>query len=212
MRRLVMKTGWYVLSFLAIINSVLAMRYLLPRVPFPSHLPNFTLHRIALSGHAGCAGVALLVGPVQFLDTVRRRWPKIHRRVGWFYACSVALGAAFVLPLIPHAGFGPVSGAGFLTLDIVWLLTTVIALQQAIKLRFDLHRRWMLRSYALAAAAISLRVMLPLSMAMGLPIAPSYRAIAWLCWLFNLAIVEIWIRFNPGYVTDVSTGRKSLAS
>ena len=209
MRRLLMKTGWCVLFFFALLNCILAMRYLLPRVPFPSQLPNFTLHRIALTGHAACAGIALLAGPFQFLGTLRRRWPRFHRRMGWLYIGSVALGAAFALPLILHAGFGPISGAGFLTLDIVWLLTTVIALRWAIKLRFDLHRRWMLRSYALAAAAISLRIILPLSAIMGLPIAPSYRTIAWLCWLTNLAIVETWLRLRPGSVTEVPVGRAS---
>ena len=109
MRRLLMKTGWCALFFFALLNCILAMRYLLPRVPFPSQLPNFTLHRIALTGHAACAGIALLAGPFQFLDTLRRRWPRFHRRMGWLYIGSVALAAAFALPLILHAGFGPIS-------------------------------------------------------------------------------------------------------
>jgi uncharacterized membrane protein len=209
MKRLMMKTGWCVLFFLAVFNCVLAMRYLLPRVPFPAQLPNFKLHRIALTGHAAFAGIALLVGPFQFLDTLRRRRPMLHRRLGWLYIGTVALGAAFALPLTLHASFGPISRAGFLTLDIVWLLTTAIALRWAIKLRFDLHRRWMLRSYALAAAAISLRIMLPLSAVMGLPIALSYRTIAWLCWLTNLSIVEIWLRLRSGSVARASLGPAS---
>ncbi len=204
MRRLMMKTGWCALFFLALLNCILAMRYLLHRVPFPLQFPNFKLHRIALTGHAAFAGIALLVGPFQFLDTLRRRWPMLHRRLGWLYIGTVALGAAFALPLTLHAGFGPITGSGFLTLDIVWLLTTGIALRWAIRLRFDLHRRWMLRSYALAAAAISLRIMLPLSAVMGLSTAPSYRTIAWLCWLTNLAIAETWLRLRSGTVTRAS--------
>ena len=203
MRKVLTKAGWCVLFLLALLNCILAMRYLLHRVPFPAQLPNFKLHRIALTGHAAFAGIALLVGPFQFLDTFRRRWPTLHGRLGWLYIGTVALGAAFALPLTLHAGFGPISGAGFLTLDIVWLLTTAIALRWAIKLRFDLHRRWMLRSYALAAAAISLRIMLPISAVMGLSPAPSYRAIAWLCWLTNLALVETWLRLRYGTVTRV---------
>jgi uncharacterized membrane protein len=201
MRKLLTKTGWCVLFLLALLNCILAMRYLRHRVPFPAQLPNFTLHRSALTGHAAFAGVALLIGPLQFLDTLRRRRPTLHRRLGWLYVGMVALGGAFALPLTLHAAFGPIAGAGFLTLDIVWLVTTAVAVGSAIKLRFDIHRRWMLRSYALAAAAISLRIMLPLSGLMGLPAAPSYRAIAWLCWLINLAIVETWLRLGADSVT-----------
>jgi hypothetical protein len=204
-----MKTGWCALFFLALVNCILAMRYLLPRVPFASQLPNFKLHRIALTGHAACAGIALLVGPFQFLDSLRRRRPIFHRRLGWLYIGMVGVGAGFALPLSLHAAFGWISGAGFLTLDVVWVLTTAIALRWAVKLRFDLHRRWMLRSYALTAAAISLRIMLPLSAVMGLPFAPSYRAIAWLCWLTNLAIVETWIRVRPESVGLARLGHAS---
>jgi hypothetical protein len=63
--------------------------------------------------------------------------------------------------------------------------------------RIDLHRAWMLRSYSLTFAAVTLRIWLPLSQVAGLPFLPSYQAIAWLCWVPNLIVVE-WFVLRAG--------------
>ena len=52
----------------------------------------------------------------------------------------------------------------------------------------------MIRSAALAFAAVTLRLYLPLSMVIGLPFEPSYTVIAWACWIPNLIAVELWLR------------------
>jgi hypothetical protein len=56
-----------------------------------------------------------------------------------------------------------------------------------------LHRAWMLRSYALTFAAVTLRIWLPLSQIAGIPFQEAYAAIAWLCWVPNLVVVEWFI-------------------
>jgi uncharacterized membrane protein len=205
MPRAIKTTLWGILLFLAFANGILAMRYLLPHVPFPSTLPNFRTHRVFLTLHASCAGVALLLGPFQLSERFRLRWRAAHRRVGWVYAAAVALGAIAAFPLALHAAFGPIAASGFFTLDVLWLLVTATALWFAVSRRFAQHRRWMLRSYALTAAAITLRILLPGSVLLGLPIAPSYRAIAWLCWLMNLLLVELYLRVQPPTAPQYST-------
>jgi hypothetical protein len=49
----------------------------------------------------------------------------------------------------------------------------------------------------MAAAAITLRLMLPASAMLGLDFLAAYRAIAWLSWVANLLAVETYIRFAP---------------
>ena len=46
----------------------------------------------------------------------------------------------------------------------------------------------------MVAAAITLRLMLPASAMLGFEFVPAYRAIAWLSWITNLALVELYIR------------------
>jgi len=52
----------------------------------------------------------------------------------------------------------------------------------------------MIRNYALAFAAVTLRVYLPFSQALlHADFLTSYRIISWLCWVPNLVIAEIII-------------------
>jgi hypothetical protein len=55
----------------------------------------------------------------------------------------------------------------------------------------------MIRSYALAAAAITLRIYLPLSFVFHVPFSTGYPAIAWLCWIPNALAAEVYVRFVP---------------
>ena len=141
------------------------------------------------------AGVAaLLAGPVQFVRGLRARWPAFHRIMGRTYvaACAIAAPAGLVLALGTTAG--PVAGSGFAIQALLWPVFTWLGWRAAVERRLDDHRDWMLRSYALAAAAITLRLMLPASMLLGYEFQPAYQVIAWLAWTTNLALVEYHIR------------------
>lgn len=203
MKRIVHTMLWGVLTVLATANGIFAMRYLLPHVPFAATIPNFKLHRFALALHASSAGIALLVGPFQIAEWFRIRRRRLHRVLGWVYVVAVALGAVSAMVLAPGANFGPIAAFGFFTLAIVWLIATGTALTMAIQHRFENHRRWMLRSYALTAAAITLRILMPAAAVAGLPPGPSYRAIAWMCWLVNLGMVEVYLAFRRGAPTQL---------
>jgi uncharacterized membrane protein len=212
MKRIANTMLWCVLMVFAVANGILAMRYLLPHVPLAAPLPNLKLHRLALAFHASFAGVALLIGPFQIVEEFRIRWRRLHRTLGWVYVIAVAIAAVAALVLAPQTNFGPIAGFGFLTLAILWLIATGTALWTAIQRRFRDHRRWILRSYALTAAAITLRVLLPASAVMGLPAGPSYRAIAWMCWLINLGIVEIYLHFRPATASQLPRSNKAQAA
>ena len=60
--------------------------------------------------------------------------------------------------------------------------------------RFDEHRAWMIRSFALTFAAVTLRIYLPLIPLTDMPFIEGYRAISFLCWVPNLVIAELYIR------------------
>ena len=55
---------WYLLALFAFADGLGALRYLLPHVPFPFPLDNFTQRRLALSLHALGGAIALLAGPL----------------------------------------------------------------------------------------------------------------------------------------------------
>jgi hypothetical protein len=60
--------------------------------------------------------------------------------------------------------------------------------------RFVDHRAWMIRSFALTFAAVTLRLYLPLAAVLSLDFVDAYRAISFLAWVPNLVVVELYLR------------------
>ncbi|MCR0985017.1 DUF2306 domain-containing protein [Roseomonas populi] len=185
--------GWLLLAVLATGVAVWSMRYGLPVVPQPN-LSNFVTRRPALTVHALSASIALLVGPWQFLPGLRARCIALHRALGRTYAVAVLVAWLSSIPIALHAETGAVASAGFLALGAAWIATTAVAVERAMQRDIAAHRRWMVRSYALTAAAITLRIYLGAGIALGIPLTVVYPAIAWLCWVPNLLAAEWWVR------------------
>ena len=81
----------------------------------------------------------------------------------------------------------------FALLALAWLASGLLAYVAARQRDFAAHRRWMIRNFALSFAAITLRLYLPPVFVFGLPFAPAYALIAWLCWVPNLLFAQWWI-------------------
>ena len=144
--------------------------------------------------HASCAGAALVLGPWQFFAGVRLRRPAVHRWIGRSYVVLCLVGAISGAMLAWNTTAGEVARWGFLLLALTWLSVTALGYLAARRRDFVSHRRWMIRSFALTFAAVTLRLYLPLSLAGGLSFAFAYPLIAWLAWVPNLAVAEAWIR------------------
>lgn len=143
--------------------------------------------------HAGMAATALLVGPFQFLPKLRARRRRLHRWMGRIYvfACLVGGGSGVALALGTTAG--PLAAAGFGLLGVAWIFATAQAWRLAVAGRFDEHRRWMIRSFAMTFAAVTLRLYLPVAPILGYDFAVAYRLIAWLAWVPNLMVAELYL-------------------
>jgi uncharacterized membrane protein len=195
--RLLPKLLWLLLTLFVLMNALGALRYLLPHVPFPAELDNFRQRRTALSLHAFGGAIALLAGPLQFVPRFRESSWNRHRLLGWIYSSAVLLGWCASLWIAPHSETGWIASSGFLALGAAWIVATGLAVRFILRGDAIRHRRWMIRSYALTAAAITLRIYLPLIFAFHWPFAIAYPAIAWLCWIPNALAAEVYLRFVP---------------
>ena len=156
--------------------------------------------KFALSGwnvpaHFFFGGAALLLAPLQVNAWLRGRWPRVHRVGGWLYAGCVLVGGVGALTMAPQAQGGFVTASAFTLLALLWIATTAIGIGQAIAGDIARHRRWMWRSVALTASAVTLRLILGLGLGvLHAPFMPVYIVAAWGCWTINLALCELWLR------------------
>jgi uncharacterized membrane protein len=160
----------------------------------PDMRAGFEAQRSAVYTHAFAAAVALALGPFQFSARIRSRHLSLHRWLGRLYlGVGVLVGGISGLYMAAHAFGGPAARLGFGCLALAWLYTGARA-YLAIRARdIAAHRRWMVRNFALAFAAVTLRLWVPASFAAGLEFAVAYAVIAWLCWLPNIAVAELWV-------------------
>ena len=147
--------------------------------------------------HATCASVALVIGPFQLMPGLRTRRRRLHRWMGRLYCVACLVGGVAGAALAWGTSSGPVAKYGFGGLAIAWLACTSLAWASAVTADFARHRMWMIRSFALTFAAVTLRLYLPLSMVAGIAFATAYPIIAWACWVPNLAVAEWWLRRTP---------------
>jgi hypothetical protein len=59
--------------------------------------------------------------------------------------------------------------------------------------RFAEHRRWMIRSFVLTFGAVTLRLYLPLAPLLHIDFMDVYRASAWVSWVPNLILAELYL-------------------
>lgn len=186
---------WWLLAALpSVLVAVFSMRYLVPARPFPPSIVANAFASPWLLVHVAAAASALLVGPFQFLRGLRRRSPAVHRWLGRAYVLGCTVGAVSGMPLALGATTGMVSTAGFGLLSVAWLVATLVAWTAAMRRHIDRHRAWMLRSFALTLAAVTLRVYLPVLDLLPIAFEDGYRAISFLCWVPNLLLVETYLR------------------
>jgi len=162
----------------------------------PDMKSGFVAHPLGVYLHVFAAAVALLLGPFQFSDRLRQARIRIHRWMGRIYlGVGVLLGGLSGLYISQFAFGGMAARLGFAALAVCWLYTGVRAFLAIRRKAIDEHRKWMIRNFALAFAAVMLRLYLPASVIAGFEFAVAYPVIAWLCWLPNLLVAE-WVVHN----------------
>lgn len=186
--------GWSVNALLCLVIGLASYRYLVGAGPIPEVIAANTFRMPWLALHATCAATALIIAPIQLLPAVRRRTPRVHRYLGRVYAIGCLLGSASGLVLALGSAAGPLATLGFGSLALAWFATTSLAWRAALARDFARHRAWMIRSFALTNAAVTLRLYLTLLPLLPVAFISGYRAISFLCWVPNLLVAELYLR------------------
>lgn len=115
--------------------------------------------------HGLAAGCALILGPLQFSDRLRRRYAKLHRVMGRIYLAGCLVGAPIGIyiqnfntvhlfhndPVEFSLTIASVFQAG------IWMFCTLMALVFILQRKVQLHQQWMTRSFACAIIFLEVR-------------------------------------------------------
>ncbi|MEO5945204.1 MAG: DUF2306 domain-containing protein [Chitinophagaceae bacterium] len=166
--------------------------------------------RIAFFIHVYASMWVLFAGFTQFSKGLLRNKPKLHRTLGYIYVVDVLLitGPAGLLMGF-YANGGLLSKIGFISLAVLWIVFTAIALIKARLRKFKAHRKYMILSYAMTLSAITLRAWkYVITNTMTLPPMDVYRVVAWLGWAGNLLIALYIIRRTRN--KKISLGKREI--
>jgi uncharacterized membrane protein len=188
--------GWLLVlaTVLSVTIALVSYRYLGPAAEVPSQIQANAFVRLWLMIHAAAAATALLLGPPQFFQGLRARRPAFHRWSGRVYVAGCIVGGVSGLVLACGASTGSATIIGFGTLAVAWVVSTSLAWRRALQRRIGEHKIWMIRSFALTFAAVTLRIYLTILEVFEFPFVPGYQAISFLCWIPNLLLAEWYIR------------------
>lgn len=149
--------------------------------------------RVAFHMHFLGGAVALGLGWTQFLKNFRAKRTSIHRKFGYAYTIAVLLissPAALYMAMYANGGFNNI--VGFTMMALCWFTFTLFAFRAIKNKNVASHEKWMIRSFAVTLAAVSLRLFMPIMIISGVDQLEAYQTIAWFSWVPNLFVAE-WL-------------------
>ena len=144
--------------------------------------------------------IYLALAPLQFLSSVRKRFPTYHRRAGQLLSSiGLVLGTAglFIALIFPYSGFAEqIIVGGF---ALFFLLSIIRGFQYARARDFARHREWMMRAFAIGLSIVTMRlIFIPVLVAVGNPTreqAELYSIVSFtIAFFLHSLVAELWIR------------------
>lgn len=151
--------------------------------------------------HVGGGGIAMALGPLQFLRSLRRTGQpssqgnsrfSAHSWIGRVYTTAVLSSSIGSLEIIKNSDLFPFGAAGFLALGGSWFISAALGWIALWKDKVDVaaHKKWMTRNFALTYAAVMLRWQFPLLIVLGVDVKLALSWTGWTCWVPNLIFVD----------------------
>jgi len=196
--------AWWAILILSLLIAAYGASYVVRgQAAFAGELAaSFRARPWGIISHAAFGTLALLTGPLQFRRGLLARRRRLHRVLGRIYVGAALGTGATGLFMAAYSFGGPATHLGFGLLAVLMLTTTGMGFVRIRAGDVAAHREWMVRSFSLIFAAVTLRIDLPLLIAAhGGEFAPAYQWVAWLSWLPNLAWAEWYVQRSRGVVT-----------
>jgi len=113
--------------------------------------------------HFVLGAIALLIGPIQLSEKFRKVSIRRHRKLGITYVSCVFISGLAGFWMAFYSEF-PMFGYSLAVLDIVWMISTGMAVYFAITRRISKHQLWMKRSFVTSNVFVVFRFFIPFAL------------------------------------------------
>ena len=204
---------WIAVIFLALIGLAVATRraavLLKPGAmhaannPAPALDSHFASQRALTLTHILPAMLFMILGPLQFIKSLRSRHPQFHRWSGRiFLTASVIVGVTGLSMAFGKTVGGLDEKAAIVLFGTFFLVTLGKALWHAMHRQFAQHREWMIRGYAIGLAVATIRPIMGMFFAAAVlhgntPNPREFFGTAfWVGFTLQTIGAEIWINYT----------------
>jgi hypothetical protein len=117
--------------------------------------PDAMVATIGMGAHFITGAILLLLGPIQLIRAVRESMPRLHRWLGRLYVAAALIAGLGGLVFIAVNGTvgGTPMNVGFGLYGALVVVAAVEAIRHARARRFDEHRAWAIRLFALVVGS-----------------------------------------------------------
>jgi uncharacterized membrane protein YozB (DUF420 family) len=138
----------------------------------------------------------LSLAPLQFITRVRQRHISFHRGLGRvLVGCALISGVFGLVAGFRLPAFGGIaSQSATVFFGVIFLFSLAKAIYHIRRKEVQLHREWMIRTFALAMGVATIRVFLGLFTGLaGFSMEEVFGTTFWIGFGVNLLVAEVWI-------------------
>jgi uncharacterized membrane protein len=164
---------------------------------------HFAGERTLVLAHILPAMLFMVLGPLQFVRSLRSAYPQIHRWSGRIFLVASGVVGVTGLTLAFEKTVGGVDEKAAITLfGSFFLIALAIALWHALRREFAQHREWMIRGYAIGLAVATIRPIMATFFAAAIlhghkPEPREFFGTAfWIGFTVQMIAAEIWINYT----------------
>ena len=200
--------GWAFMLFMAFVVledsieragfAIVAMSGKIPAEINP-FIDRYTAHPWQTLAHCASGAIFAVLGPLQFVAPLRRRFPVAHRISGRvFLPIGIISGIAGLTMSVSFPMFGySVNQLIGVAASLFMIFAFVHAFRLVRQRRFAEHREWMMRGFATGMGVALFRVLLEYVLQpAGMSFTDAWNVVTAVSFPITLGAAEIWIRLT----------------
>lgn len=142
--------------------------------------------------------IYLLGAPLQLSARIRSRNIGLHRAMGRLIIPAGLVTGVFAIAVGLVMPFGEVAESLASTVFGLYFLVSLVLAYRAIRRgEVSLHRRWMIRAFAIGVGVGLIRIVVGVASAAGIDIESSFGAAFWIAFVLMTLGAEVWLRQRP---------------